>query len=102
MNETGLHYAVRAGQKDIIQTLIECGADVNIKSEDGTPFQLSPSPEITKFMEAAGMIRMNDTHTHTHHNLSTTSAVVTPFLTLLSTAVATDRSIVCSIDLSKP
>jgi len=55
MNETGLHYAVRAGQKDIIQALIELGADVNIKSEDGTPFQLSPSPEITKLMETAGM-----------------------------------------------
>jgi hypothetical protein len=79
MNETGLHYAVRAGQKDIIQTLIECGADVNIKSEDGTPFQLSPSPEITKFMEAAGMIRMNDTHhTHTHTHTHTTISPLRP------------------------
>lgn len=53
MGETGLHYAVRAGQKEIIDLLIRYGADVTLKSEDGTPLDLSPNPEITKFIEDA-------------------------------------------------
>eukprot|EP01094_Clydonella_sp_ATCC50884_P017540 TRINITY_DN306_c7_g1_i1.p1 TRINITY_DN306_c7_g1~~TRINITY_DN306_c7_g1_i1.p1 ORF type:complete len:836 (-),score=304.65 TRINITY_DN306_c7_g1_i1:349-2856(-) len=53
MGETGLHYAVRAGQKEIIDLLIRYGADVTLKSEDGTPLDLSPNAEITRFIEDA-------------------------------------------------
>eukprot|EP00012_Vannella_robusta_P006723 CAMPEP_0206201394 /NCGR_PEP_ID=MMETSP0166-20121206/11513_1 /ASSEMBLY_ACC=CAM_ASM_000260 /TAXON_ID=95228 /ORGANISM="Vannella robusta, Strain DIVA3 518/3/11/1/6" /LENGTH=805 /DNA_ID=CAMNT_0053620043 /DNA_START=36 /DNA_END=2449 /DNA_ORIENTATION=- len=51
IGETPLHYAVRASQKEIIQLLLEYGADTSLKSEDGTAFDMASSLEIANLIK---------------------------------------------------
>lgn len=51
IGETPLHYAVRASQKEIIQLLLEYGADTQIKSEDGTALDIAASLEIANLIK---------------------------------------------------
>eukprot|EP00339_Tiarina_fusa_P008981 CAMPEP_0117081440 /NCGR_PEP_ID=MMETSP0472-20121206/57397_1 /TAXON_ID=693140 ORGANISM="Tiarina fusus, Strain LIS" /NCGR_SAMPLE_ID=MMETSP0472 /ASSEMBLY_ACC=CAM_ASM_000603 /LENGTH=795 /DNA_ID=CAMNT_0004809365 /DNA_START=77 /DNA_END=2460 /DNA_ORIENTATION=- len=51
IGETPLHYAVRASQKEIIQLLLEYGADTSLKSEEGTPFDIASSLEIANMIK---------------------------------------------------
>lgn len=55
IGETCLHYAVRAGQKEIVELLIQHNADVTIKSDEGTPLDISPTPEITEILKKANI-----------------------------------------------
>ena len=57
IGETALHYAVRASQKEIIQLLLEYGADTSLKSGDGTALDIASSLEIANLIKQySGML----------------------------------------------
>jgi ankyrin repeat protein len=51
LGETCLHWAVREGRKDLIQLLLKHGADPGAVGENGSCFDLAPSPEIAAILE---------------------------------------------------
>jgi ankyrin repeat protein len=57
---TALHYAVRAGNKDVINALIKLGIDVNAKDEDGlTALDYAMARGYVPFLQMAGRPRQD-------------------------------------------
>jgi ankyrin repeat protein len=58
---TALHHAVNKGDFDLVETLVEKGADFNVQNEEGdTPLQIAIHEECYEIAELLKKIKLNE------------------------------------------
>lgn len=62
IGETPLIYAVKGRHTELVQLLLESGADISIKSREGSALDFSPSEEITEILQKYSSKKLKKTN----------------------------------------